>query len=168
MLSQIKILLSLTLWIALTSCGFTPMYSQSETNDGLVNALQTVEISNIANREGQYLRNRLIDRFYVRGTSQTFDYILLVQELTIQEVELDITRTADSTRAQLRINALMRLNDKQTNTTVLLRELRAVTSYNILASEFATRVAEQNAEQNALNDLSQQIETQLALFFQNQ
>ncbi|MCK6418959.1 MAG: LPS assembly lipoprotein LptE [Alphaproteobacteria bacterium] len=127
--------------------------------------LAQVEIGNIPDREGQYLRNLLIDRFYRQGRPADAQYVLQVSDLSESKTELDITKTADATRAQLRISLQMRLIDKAQQTVVLERPLHAITSYNILPSEFATRVTEQNARESALNELARQIEQRLSLYF---
>lgn len=44
------------------------------------------------------------------------------------------------------------------------RNLVSIGSYNILGSEFANRVTEQNTKDNALNDLARQIELQVGLY----
>ena len=56
------------------------------------------------------------------------------------------------------------LNDDK-GEALLKRSLSAVTSYNILDSQFTTRVAEDAARRQALDDLARQIETHLLLYF---
>ena len=59
----------------------------------------------------------------------------------------------------------MSLIDKKTGQIVLTRPLLAITSHNVLESEFSTLVTEQSAREAALNDLARQIERQLSLYF---
>ena len=47
---------------------------------------------------------------------------------------------------------------------VLTRQLNAVSSYNVLPSEFSTRASEQNAREAILNDLARQIEQHVTLY----
>jgi LPS-assembly lipoprotein len=49
---------------------------------------------------------------------------------------------------------------------VLSRTLLASTSYNVLSSQFTTRVSEDDARLNALNDLARQAEQQIVLYFE--
>lgn len=150
----------------LSGCGFTPMYGNMGVNAIPAEAqLAQIAIGNIPDREGQYLRNLLIDRFYRDRRPESFAYRLEISDLTESRTELDITKTADSTRAQLRISLQMRLIDTAQNAVVLERPLHAITSYNILSSEFSTRVTEQNAQESALNELARQIERRLSLYF---
>lgn len=159
--------LSIAVILGLSACGFQPMYGTTGKSNAKAQAhLSQIEIGNIQDREGQYLRNALIDRFYLDQRPHSPVYALQFSNLEEQLIDLDITKFDDSTRGQLRISVTMTLQDKQSGQALLSRNLRSVTSYNILASEFSTRVSEDNARLNTLDDLAQQIETQLSLYFQ--
>lgn len=151
----------------LTACGFTPVYGTANNPPSQTVSAQMsqIYIDNIPNRSGQILRNHLIDQFYRDGRPANAAYQLSVQDLHEQTIDLDVTKTSDSTRAQLRIDAVMTLIDKNTGKTLLTRNLRTITSYNILGSEFATRITENDARENALKALAEQIEIQLGLYF---
>ncbi|MGQ0526590.1 MAG: LPS assembly lipoprotein LptE [Alphaproteobacteria bacterium] len=155
-------LLSLLL---LAACGFEPVYGVHRGMPvGGEEKLGQVDIGNIPDREGQYLRNALIDRFYRDSRPADPQYFLAMEPVYENLTDLDITKTADATRGQLRLDTTITLTDR--NSTVLLtRPLRATTSYNKLASEFSTRVAEENARTNALDEIARQIEMQLTLYF---
>ncbi len=153
--------------IQLTACGFSPMHGKySAANSQTVqNDLSQIYIENIPNREGQFLRNALIDRFYQNGHPTNPAYKLDINTIEERLTDLDITKSSDATRAQLRLNTSLTLMDKQNNAVLLTRKLTATTSYNILQSQFTTRVSEQDARENALNDLAAQIERQISLYF---
>lgn len=156
---------------ALTNCGFTPLYGK-HTNTaapdvGVEDHFALTTIAIIPNREGQFLRNKLIDNLHRRGAPSNPVYKLNVSAIQESITDLNITITADSTRAQIRLTTKMTLSDIKTGETLFDRNLRSITSYNILASEFATRVSETSAREDALTDLSKQIEAQLALYFKN-
>ncbi len=154
--------------LSLQGCGFSPLYGSSGAAGGQSRAavpFTEIYIDNIPDREGQHLRNLLIDRFYRAGRPVNPAYTLAIGGLTEKLTELDITKTADTTRAQLRYTATLSLKDNASGRALLERELTAVTSYNILPSEFATRVSEDAARMSALEDLARQTEMQLALYF---
>ncbi|HRQ61308.1 MAG TPA: LPS assembly lipoprotein LptE [Alphaproteobacteria bacterium] len=125
---------------------------------------QLVAIENIPNRDGQYLRNALIDRFYRAGRPADPQYGLLITNLETRRTDLDLTQSASSTREQMRLKADLQLRDKITGEVLLQRRLSATASYNVLESEFATRVSREEARDNLT--LASQIEAQLALYFQ--
>jgi LPS-assembly lipoprotein len=164
---QVTLLYLVTYSFLLSACGFEPVYGTGGgvRNAAVENHLAAVAIGNIPDRDGQYLRNALIDHFYRAGRPQNALYDLSFSPLQESKINLDITKTADSTRGQLRLNTAIQLTERQTGEVVLSRAISATTSYNIIASEFATRVTEANARDNALDDLARQVELQLNLYF---
>lgn len=153
----------------LVSCGFEPMYGKiSEKKQGesydIQSSLERIEIGNIPDRSGQYLRNALIDRFYSHNRPEVTDYTLKIQKILENTTDLDITKTSDTTRAQLRLLTTMTLTDNETGEVVLNRKLSSIGSFNVLGSEFANRVTEDNTRKNALDDLARQIELQIGLY----
>lgn len=163
-----KLLLIATAGLALTACGFEPMYGSGATlksgDENIQSVLAQVEIDNIPDRSGQILRNNLIDRFYRNGRPASPDYVLKVSGIQETVIDLDITEESDATRSQLRLNTTMQLVEKSTGEIVLSRNLSSVSSYNVLVSEFATRVSENNTRETVLNDLARQIELQIGLY----
>lgn len=153
--------------LLLTACGFSPMYG-AKTGAGGVNAtagLDRVDIAMIQDASGVYLRNILIDNFYRGGYPAAPSHTLTVARIHETENNLDVTRDSESTRKQIKLRTKMTLTDKATGKPVLQRDLMAVTSYNVLGSQFTTRVSEADAREAALGDLARQIENQIALYF---
>jgi len=160
-----KTTLLLTL-LALSACGFHPVYGVNRyTAVGVEDKLAAISIQNIPNREGQYLRNALIDRFYRDGRPQSPRYALSLDPIEESKTDLDITKNSDATRGQLRLQTTMHLQDIDTGKILLERELQTISSYNILSSEFTNGVSEQNTRENALDDLARQVEQQIGLVF---
>lgn len=148
-------------------CGFTPVHGKyAGTGDVTVqDSLSGISIGNIPDREGQYLRNALMDRFYTDGRPANPAYRLEIDKIDQRKTDLDITKSSDATRAQLHLQSNLKLYDTRENTLRLQRDLMAITSYNILQSQFTTRVSEQNARDNAIDDIADQIERHLSLYF---
>jgi len=147
--------------LLLSACGFTPMYG---TSGDIQANLAQIEINNIPNREGQFLRNELIDRFYTSSRPDQPIYQLQISPIIERIIDLDITKTSDATRSQLHLSTAISLKDLRTSEVVLSKNLNSTSSFNILTSEFSTRVSEQNTRENTLNDLARQIELQIALY----
>ncbi len=151
-----------------SACGFEPIYGVNNSKSGQAantkEMLANIDISNIPDRDGQYLRNALIDRFYPDSRPANAAYILNIDPIEENIIDLDITKSSDATRAQLHLKTQMNLVEKGSGKIILSRNLQAVSSYNILTSEFATRVSEQNTRENALNDLARQIDLQIGLY----
>ena len=152
--------------LIVSACGFSPVYGTlgHDKDFGTEDLLALVAIDNIPDREGQFLRNELIDRFYRTERPSNPQYRLIVSNLTERLRDLDITESSDSTRAQLRIQAQVKLIDSITGETLMQRTLHSASSYNKLGSEFATRASEQSTRENVLSALAQRIETQITLY----
>lgn len=151
-----------------SACGFSPLYGNYNKTGAQYTdeALSHVHIANIPDREGQHLKNLLIDRFYGnQGKGAYTAYVLDVSDIKEKLTDLDITKSSDATRAQLRLDTSFKLIDQKTGKTCLSKRLSSITSYNILPSEFATRITEDDARLNALEDLARQIELHLGLYF---
>lgn len=153
----------------LSACGFQPMYGSyakapSVSGGTVETGLDQVSIGNIQDREGVYLRNALIDRFYRNGTPANPRYELTMSAVRENKASLDITTSSETTRAQLTQTSVLTLVDRQTMQPVLVRSLNSVTSYNVLESEFASRVTEENARKSGLDDIARQAELQISLF----
>jgi LPS-assembly lipoprotein len=153
----------LLITLLLTACGFTPMYGSLGDSD-VKTALNNIQISNIPDHQGLQLRNNLIDRFYHDGRPADPVYFLDIVPIQESKTDLDLTKNATATRSQLTVSTTMKLSDKRTGQILLERGLTSSASYDILDSRFTTRVSEDNAEQNALEDLARQIEQQIVLY----
>jgi LPS-assembly lipoprotein len=157
-------ILSFIAVLFVTACGFTPMYA-TQNNSTVKSSLDQVGIAIIPDRSGQYLRNALIDRFYRNGYPTAPRYKLTVQPIKETISNFDVTLESEATRQQIKLSTKIMLINVETNKSVLTRSLTAVTSNNILESEFSTLITEQSARDAALNDLARQIERQLSLYF---
>jgi len=153
--------------LLLASCGFSPMYGSASgsNNVSAAQGLNHVEIAIIPDQSGMYLRNILIDHFYQNGYPASPTHILEIRNLKETKNDLDITLQSEATRKQIRLTADMYLKEKEGGQEVLTRNLIAITSYNVLGTQFTTRVSENDAREAALADLARQIESQTALYF---
>lgn len=151
--------------LVLGACGFQPVYGTKAGQQSVSAALQGMEISSIPDREGQILRNHLIDRFHLRQTPTNPQYRLAVSAVNGRTVRLGIARDATTTRAQYEANVTYVLKDARADEVLLTRTARSLASYNVLSSEFQTVVTEEDAQDRVLNQLADQIETQISLYF---
>lgn len=157
-----KTLLSALLSVLfLAGCGFQPLYSEKTS---IPVALDQVEIALIPDQEGVSLRNALIDQFYKSGYPSNPRYTLEASKINIKKSNLDITKESDTTRTQLRLRTTIQLIDLETQKAVFTREVTAITSYNVVGSQFTTRVSQRAARENAIQDLAGQIEQAVALY----
>lgn len=157
--------LAVFLSLGLAGCGLRPVYGGG-SDSTVASALNTVEISNIPDRSGQKLRNELIDRFYSDGRPADARYTLAVSGPKEVVFGIGIAKDATTTRGQMRVSTQFSLTDNFNPGVVLLhRTMTATVSYNTLGSQYTTLVTEEDARGQALRDLSDQIVTQLELYF---
>jgi len=162
-----KLVLCAFMLLTLAACGFTPMYGSGGAGTSGLSAtagLDKIEIDLIPDETGVYLRNILIDQFYRDGYPVDPRYRLRVAAINQKVQDLDVTTDSESTRRQIILTTTLNLVDIGTGENVLSRPVKAITSYNVLGSQFTTRVSENDAREAALEDLARQIETQIALY----
>lgn len=156
---------SIALWLG--ACGFTPVYAPTAST-GNVNGFSSVEIANIPDSDGQYLRNVLIDKIYAKGRPANSAYTFHVSKLKSGKSGIGVGKDASVTRVQMRVNATATLVDNATGAKVLERELRSFGAYNVFAGQYATMTSADAAKKWALDDLAGQMTRELALYFDRQ
>ena len=146
----------------LSGCGFQSLYAEKSQTSAV---RPDIEIGNIPDREGQALRNLLIDRLYTHGRPADAPYELKFSPLEKNIGKIGIQKNATSTLAQMQISTRMQLVEKNTGTVLLRRQLNASGSYNLLDSQLATLVSQQNVTENLIQGLSDDTVTELNLYF---
>lgn len=157
-------IITLILCLTVAGCGFRPMYGTNAAPSTIAMS-SGVEIANIPDRDGQYLRNLLIDRMYLQGRPADAPYLLTISPLRTDITNLGIRKDATSTRAMQQVTASLKLVERATNATVLEREVRAVGGYNQLDNQFATLVSRESVNEHMLEELSDSIVTEVSLYF---
>ena len=156
---------------ALGGCGFRPLYGRSGGVD-LSETLSRVEIGPVRNiategrdvaRVAQQLRNVLLEGLAPRGAGGEQIYFLKV-DISEGISSLAVQKSADATRADLSLSASYNLFDQRTGQPVLTGTSRAISSFNILNSEFATLMAEKGARDRAVRQLGDAIRLKVAGF----
>lgn len=150
--------------VLLAGCGFTPVYARPDAGTPAVqDRLQAVEIGLIADREGQYLRNKLIDQ--MGGGTMPAKYFLRVWQLKRTETPFGIRKDATSTRGDITLTAVMELIDSDTGDVVLTRNLRARGGYNRLDNLYGSLITQEDTIDRLLDELAERIVTDLSLYF---
>ncbi len=149
--------------LLLIGCGFSPVYADRESRQPVHAALNGIAITNIPDRQGQTLRNHLIDRMYVAGRPSSPKTKLTVS-LSSTETDLGIQKDATASRRQLNMwaNYALLTNDGRT---LLKGAAHSVVSYSKLDAQYGTLSAERNATERALKEVGEQIVNRLSLYF---
>jgi LPS-assembly lipoprotein len=149
----------------LSACGFQPVYGTHQTEDGVSVAddLNNIAIGNIPDKNGQTLRNALIDRMYGSGRPAQPAYTLNVKIHSAEE-DLGILADATTTRALMNMYADYTLTDAQ-GKVVLTGAAHSVAGFDLLNQMYDTVASRQDANDRTLHEVSEQIVNRLSLYF---
>ncbi len=149
----------------LGACGFQPLYATRADGVSLDSRYRDIEIANIPDREGQELRNALIDRLYKNGRPVNAPLLLKIGKLEIVRSGLGIRKDATATRGETEIQTTVTLVDRASDKILLKRTIRASGDYNRLNNQYATVVSERYSTDRVLEDIAEIIMTELALYY---
>jgi LPS-assembly lipoprotein len=153
--------------LALVGCGFEPLYGRGDTAGGPVtDELAGILVFPIADRTGQQMHNLLRDRLTPLGQPAEPQFGLRVRMTETLE-NLGIREDATATRANLTMKAEYSLIDWQDKAVLFKGRSSSTNSYDILDSQFATQVAEDDARKRALKQLSDEVKVRLAVYFKS-
>lgn len=145
------------------ACGFTPVYRQDTANP-VRESLALIEIAPIGGHRGLQLRNRLLEKISPRGVVDVPKFRLSVElQSSTEAILIQLDNTA--TRQNLKVNATFALTDLSTGEIVFTGNTLSVGSYNVVDSEFATIVAEDNAAERAAREVGEEIFDLLVVYF---
>ncbi|MBV6634063.1 MAG: hypothetical protein KI792_13635 [Alphaproteobacteria bacterium] len=165
-----RVILLIPALILLASCGFQPVYGTAGRDGGgptVQEQFADVRVAPIADREGQMLRNALIDQIYVDGIPQSAKYELVVQ-LSFRQVAIDIDRDDSMTRSQLTGTATANLMSRSNGQRLWSTVSQSITTFNVLDSPFATVVSERTAREQAIDQISDELVVRLGAYFATQ
>lgn len=154
------------LLLSQTACGFHPVYGGVRASDGAASTaagLNEVAIDNIPNREGQILRNFLIDRMYAKDRPAQPSYRLHVA-IRYTEEDLGILANATATRSLVNMYGDYALTDAK-GKEILKGTAHSIASYDKLTQLYGTLAAKQDVHERTLHEISEQIVNRLSLYF---
>lgn len=150
------------LLLAVSACGFRPIYATSAQNGAPLN--QRIVVGDVAAPETvqPILLGALSDRMVLNeGENPKYELNVTARE-SAQRLAVQIDATV--TRYNYRLSARYTLTDLATGA-VANGRAQAVTSYNIVSSQYSTLFAERTAQEKAAKRLAEEIERDLLLRF---
>ena len=150
----------------LAGCGFHPLYAPPSQEQSAFDAnLAAVTVDPIPDRIGQLLANSLRDSFNPGGGVSVSKRYGLAVVLTASRSEVGIRSDGTSSRVLYAVNARIVLRDLHDGHTLFQALTRSNTAFdNFVANEYATVVAEQDAQARAVQELSNEIRSRLAIY----
>ena len=154
--------------MAAAGCGFRPLYGRHGTDGPAVHeALSTISVGIIPNREGQILRNELIARLNPAGRPSDPQYRLSVG-LNESREGIGLTAIDTITRTNLILRADFTLTEIDSDRAVMRDQVTTITGFEVLGDEVANLSSEIDARRRALSQLADDIRTQLAITLADQ
>lgn len=149
---------SLIVWAALLlgACGFQPLYGARDGGaGGSTGGRLAVEVSRIAEREGQVLRDALAREFDAGAIPVYRLDVTLSEEIST----LAIDSQGDAIRRRMTLTARWRLTplDAASGRAAFSGNARDFEGFNVLASDFANLTAERAARERAALRLARRI-----------
>ena len=152
--------------MVLSACGYRPLYGQfsddARQHNGAA-ALAAIKVMPMPDRTGQVMRTALQRRLNLKSNIVS-EYQLRVT-LTESVAELAVEQNSFATRANLTLTAQYQLVRSADSLLLTTGSQRAVASYNIILSDFATLAAQANARERAIESLADELQTRLASYF---
>ncbi len=151
--------------LALSACGFRPLYATGTTPDGMATYFSQVFVEPIPGRQGVHLRNQMMDALTPEGTPSSAAYKLSIKLEDVKE-GLAIQSNTQITRYNYRLTAQYELRDTVSGEVLDKGLARAIAAYNVADSQFATQSAERDAQERAAREVGEDIRLRLGLYFE--
>ena len=147
--------------LAVSGCGFRPIYATNEGDaqiSGQIHLARIVATDNLA----PYLEEAFNDRIVsVDGVAPRYELFVQARE---DADRLAVQIDATVTRYNYRLGARYWVRDTETDE-IIRGVARAVTSYNIVNSQYSTLFAERAAVEKAARELAEEIERNILIRF---
>jgi LPS-assembly lipoprotein len=165
MSNRIALLLVVASAPAMVGCGFHPLFARSGVNGGGQQAFNSIYVDPVdGGRAGYELRNSLTD--LLRGTSR--------QDQALYRLKIEMKQTIEGTAVQTNgyitrysytMSADYQLNNARTGAEVTKGTETTVSAYDVVASPYATLVAQQDAQKFGAREIADRIRIDLGVFF---
>ena len=157
--------------LALSACGFRPLFGRFGANPGAQQIFASVYVEPIElERAGYELRNTMIDLLEARAKPETATYRLQIslrearEGAAVQNQVVGGLNESTITRYNYTLIADYVLTDRKGGVVTKGTET-TLSAYNVVSSPYATQVAQQDAQRRAADDIAYRLRTDLGVFF---
>ncbi len=156
-MKQLALLISIMM---VSACGFKPIYATPEGAGAPVNKQITIGPVTAPEEVHLFITDALRERIVLReGDAPKYELTVVARERA-QRLAVQIDATV--TRYNYRLNGRYLLRDLETQR-VYRGSAKAITSYNIVSSQYSTLFAERAAREKAARLLAEEIERDILL-----
>jgi LPS-assembly lipoprotein len=154
--------------LATTGCGFHPLFARSGANAGGQQVFSSIYVDPVdGGRAGYELRDSLID--LLRGTSRPNQALYRLKIAMKQSVEGTAVQTNGYiTRYSYTMTVDYQLNNARTGAELTKGTETSFSGYDVVASPYATLVAQQDAQKFGAREIADRIRIDLGVYFSKQ
>jgi LPS-assembly lipoprotein len=156
---------ALTTALFLAACGFHPLYGSTASTPGGAEIFANIYIEPIDADAGFELRNTLIDLLDASGRRTGQQRYAMKITLQDQLQGAALQNDATITRYNYTLTASYVLTDTTNGNTVTNGQVSSLTAYNVVASPYATLIAQKDAQKRAGEELAERIRIDLGVYF---
>lgn len=159
-----KIMSFLCLCFLMTACGFRPLYNPNGCNSDIA---YPIKIATITDRNGQILRNILLDLLTPGGEVTKPQYVLEIK-LTEGIRAIGVNKDETTSRKAAVLTAAMVLKDSKTSKVLYTHSVSATNSFEVISENyFADVIAEDYAKTEALRLLAEKVRLTVSTYLDN-
>ncbi len=156
------ILLLVAAALALSGCGYRPLYGSSAESAGVAATMASVAIPEARTRVGQLIRNDLIATMRSGEGAERYTLNLMPEAQTTGVISKSQPAV---TRQSVNLSVAYELVDQRTGQMVHKGRTFAQASFDVVRQPFADMQAETNATERAAHEVSADIRTRIAAYF---
>lgn len=147
------------------ACGFHPLYGSGPTERSARDVFASVYVDPITGeRVGYELRNSLIDG--LQGAEKPAEAQFRLKVTVSQYIQgIAVATNAVVTRYNYTLDANYQLSDIRTNKVLKSGIEQTLSGYDVVASPYATLVAQEDAQRRGARDIADRIRIQLSAYF---
>lgn len=155
------------LFLALTACGFSPLYSDSD-NQFVLTESAAVKIAPIPDYYGYVMMQVLENKLNPQKQAQPTRYVLDVHLNDIIYTDQIIQENNFSDRKKITISATYRLSRLKDSQTLIQSATSASGSYNIVSSPYATLTDQEKNQEELLQIIADNIALHVLTYFKSE
>ena len=148
--------------LAAAGCGFRPVYGTRSADPGVDNELATIRVNALPNRDGQLIRNALLQRLTPDGEPERPRYQL---QMRVSASEVTEAVQPDGTASRDEVIYRVAFDLINGDTKVYTGNFTRMLSYDYLDQHYSNISARQDVQTRAADVIADQVQLELAAYF---
>lgn len=153
---------TLLLVLAVAGCGFRPLYGMRSVDPHVQAEMAGIYIQPLADRDGQLVRNALLERLNPHGEPQQARYRLDVK-VDVSEAQVALQKDETATRDQINYGVTFTLYEGSVGLTT--GNFNRNFSFDYLNQQYSNVVARSDVQRRAAEEIAIEIRNRMATYF---